>query len=76
MPENTGIDEYAINLVEGKQPVYRPIYSLDLMKLGTLKAYIENHLKPSLIWLSNLPIRAYIFFYKQFDNSLYLFVNY
>ena len=35
LPENISINEYAIKLEDGKQPLYRPIYSLDLVKLET-----------------------------------------
>ena len=39
--ENTGINEHAIKLEEGKQPPFGPIYSLGLVKLETLKTYIK-----------------------------------
>ncbi len=37
LPENTGINENAIELVEGKQPPYGPIYSLNSIELEILK---------------------------------------
>ena len=37
LPENTGINEHAIELVKGKQPPYGPIYSLGPVELETLK---------------------------------------
>ena len=40
LPENNGINEHAIELIEGKQPLYGSIYSLGPMELETLKAYI------------------------------------
>ncbi len=35
LPENIGINEHAIELVEGKQPPYGPIYSLSPVELET-----------------------------------------
>ena len=39
------MNEHAIELVEGKQPPYGPIYSLGPVKLETLKTYIKTRLK-------------------------------
>ena len=47
--ENTGINEHAIELIDGKQSLYGPIYSLGPTDLETLKAYIETHLKTGFI---------------------------
>ncbi len=74
--ENTGMNEYAIVLMEGKQPPYGPIYALNPVELETLKAYIETHLKTGFIRLSKSPADAHIFFDKKPDNSLRLCVNY
>ena len=35
--ENIEINEHAIKLEEGKQPLFGPIYSLELVELETLK---------------------------------------
>ena len=42
--ENTGMNEYIIELVERNQLLYKPIYSLGSVELETLKTYIETHL--------------------------------
>ena len=42
--KHTGINDHIIELVEGQQPPYGPIYSLVLVELETLKAYIETNL--------------------------------
>ena len=76
LPENTGINEYAIELVEGKQPPYGPIYSLGLVELETLKAYIKTHLKTGFIRPSKSPADTPIFFDKKLDGSLCLYVDY
>ena len=47
--ERTELNEHAINLENGKQPPYGPIYSLGLVELETLKTYIETHLKTGFI---------------------------
>ena len=76
LPENTGINKHAIELVEGKQPPYGPIYSLGPVELETLKAYIETHLKTGFIRPSKSPAGAPILFDKKPDGSLRLCVDY
>ena len=76
LPENTGINKHAIELVEGKQPPYSPIYSLGPVELETLKAYIETHLKTGFIRPSKSPAGAPILFDKKPDGSLRLCVDY
>ena len=76
LPENTGIKENAIQLVQGKQPPYKPIYSLSLVELETLKTYIETHLKTWFIRPSKSPAGAPILFNKKPDRSLRLCVDY
>ena len=41
LPENTGINKYAIELEESKQPPFGPIYSLGRVELETLETYIK-----------------------------------
>lgn len=43
LPKNTRINKYVIELEKDKQPLYRPIYSLGLVELETLKTYIETY---------------------------------
>ena len=49
LPENISINKRAIKLQEVKQLPYRPIYSLKLIELETLKIYIKTHLKTGFI---------------------------
>ncbi len=49
LAQNTGMNEYTIELIDGKQPPYRSIYALSPVELETLKAYIETHLKTGFI---------------------------
>ena len=76
LPNNTGINEHTIKLEKGKQPLYRPIYSLGPMELETLKTYIEIHLKTGFSQLSKFHASAPILFDKKPNYSLWLYVNY
>ena len=70
LAKNIGINKHGIKLEKGKQPPYRPIYSLELVELKTLKTYIKTHLKTGFIWpfksLAGIPI----LFDKKPDSSL------
>ena len=61
LPENININEHAIELIEGKQPLYGPIYSLGPMELEMLKAYIETHWKTGFIQASKFLVDVPIF---------------
>ena len=76
LPENTGINKHAIELVEGKQTPYGSIYSLGPMELEMLKVYIETHLKTGFIRPSKSPTGTPILFDKNPDGSLQLCVDY
>ncbi len=76
LPENTSMNKYTIKLVKDKQPLYELIYSLGLVKLETLKTYIETHLKTGFIQSSKSPTGSPIFFDQKSDKSLRLCVNY
>ncbi len=45
LPKNMEINKHAIELIRRKQPPYRSIYILSLVKLEMLKIYIKTHLK-------------------------------
>ena len=74
--ENAGMNEYAIKLKEGKQPLFGPIYSLDLVELEILKTYIKTNLANSFIHLSKSLAGALILFHKKPNGSLRLYVDY
>ena len=76
LPEHTGINDHAIELVEGQQPPYGPIYSLEPVELETLKAYIETNLANGFIRPSKSPVGAPILFDRKLDGSLRLCVDY
>ena len=60
--ENTGINNYAIKLVDSQQPPYEPINSLEPRELETLKAYIETNLANGFIKPSKSPAGTPILF--------------
>ena len=76
LPEHTGINDHAIELVDGQQPPYGPIYSLGPVELETLKAYIETNLANGFIRPFTSPAGALILFDRKSDSSLWLCVNY
>ena len=76
LPKHNGIENYAIELVNGQQPPYRLIYSLGLVELETLKAYIETNLANGFIRPSTSPAGAPIPFNQTSDGSFQLYVNY
>ena len=47
--EHIGINDHAIKLQKGKQPLFGPIYSLGPIKLETLKTSIETNLANGFI---------------------------
>lgn len=59
-PENTTTNKYAVKRIESKQSIYEYIYSLGLVKLETLKAYIEIYPKSKFICpLSSLQVYSF-----------------
>ena len=76
LSENTGMNEHAIELEEGKQPPFGPIYSLGPVELETLKTYIKTNLVNGFIRPSKSPAGAPILFDKKPDGSLRLCVDY
>lgn len=49
LPNNISINRYVIELVEGKQLSYRPIYSLSLVELETFKRFINSYRKQGFV---------------------------
>ena len=65
LPENTDMNEYTIELIEGKQLPYGSIYALSPVESETLKAYIEIHLTTGFIRSSKSLTGICIFFPKS-----------
>ena len=72
----TGINNYAIKLVDHWQPLYSLIYSLNPIELETLKTYIKNNLVNGFIKSFKSLVRVLIIFDKKLDKSLRLYINY
>ena len=70
LPEHTGINDHAIELVDGcQQPPYNPIYSLRPVEMEILKAYIKTNLANGFIRPSKSPAGASILFDRKSDGS-------
>ena len=76
LPENTGMNEHAIELEEDKQPPFGPIYSLEPIELETLKTYIATNLANNFIRPFKSLAEALIFFDRKPDRSFRLCVDY
>ena len=74
--EYTGINDQAIELVNGQQLSYRPIYSLRSVELETPKTYIEINLANGFIKSSKSPASTPILFNRKSDNFFWLCINY
>ena len=74
--ERTKLNEHAIDLKDTKQPLYRPIYSLGLVELETLKTYIKINLKTGFIQPFKSSTGAFILFDKKPDSNLHLYIDY
>ena len=76
LPEDTGMNEHAIELEEGKQPSFGPIYSLGSVELEILKTYIMTNLANGFIRPSKSPAGAPIFFDRKPNGSFRFCVDY
>jgi hypothetical protein len=72
---NCNID-LAINLLPGKKPLYRPIYSLSPKELIALKEFLKKNLAKRFIQESKSLANTLILFASKKDSSLRLYVNY
>lgn len=74
--ERSDIYEHSINPKLGKQPLYALIYSLELMKLETLKTYIKTNLVNNFIRLSKSPAGTPMQFVQKLNDNFRLDINY
>lgn len=75
-PNHTGINNYAIKLINDQQLPYGLIYSLGLVKLKRLTIYIKNNLANWFIRPSKSLFRAPILFDKKPNKNLRLYIDY
>ena len=76
LPKHTKINNPAIELVDGQQPPYGPIYNLKSVELEILKAFIVINLANGFIRPSKSPAGAPVLFDRNSDNSFQLCVDY
>ena len=76
LSEQTGVNKHALKLKKGKQPSYRPIYSLQPVEFEIFKTYIETKLANGFIKASKLPVSALILFVRKPNGSFCLYVDY
>ena len=76
LPKHTEINDHAIELINGQQPSYKPIYSLGPVKLDILKTYIKTNLANRFIRPFKSPAGAPILFDRKSNGFFWLCVNY
>lgn len=76
LPEHSDINNHAIKPINSQQLPYKLIYSLRLVKLETLKAYIKTNLANKFIRLFKSPTRILILFEWKLDRFFRLYINY
>ena len=74
--KHSKINNYTIELVDGQQPLYGLIYSLKLIELEILKAYIKINLVNKFIKPSKLSTSAPIIFKQKLNKHFQLCINY
>ena len=66
----------AIELLPGKEPLYRLIYPLSQTELAALRDFLEENLAKGFIRESKSPIGIPILFVPKKDSSLRLYIDY
>jgi len=75
LPTYRAID-HTINLIEGKEPLYGPLYSLSARELGVLREYITKELESGRIRYSISPVGAPLLFVPKQNSELRLYIDY
>lgn len=76
LSKRTSVNKHAIELNDGKQFFYWPIYIIELLELETLKTYIKTNLANAFIQSAKSPDGALIFFVQKTDGIVPQYVNY
>lgn len=76
LPEHREMNNHTIHLIEGKQPPYERIYSLESLELKSLKTYIKSSLANSFIRLFKSVLSVSILFVQKPNGGLCLCINY
>jgi len=75
LPAYRAID-YTINLMDKKEPLYGPLYSLSARELRVLREYIAKELKSGRIRYSTSPAGAPLLFVPKLNGELRLYIDY
>jgi hypothetical protein len=75
LPEHHPYD-YAIELQDGAQPPFGPIYNLSQTELAALREYSDENLSKNFIQHSKSLVEAPILFVKKKNESLRMCVDY
>lgn len=75
LPDHSTHD-HAIDLKEGKEPPFGPLYNLSEKELGVLREYLDQAMQKGWIQHSKSPAGAHILFVPKKDGSLRLCVDY
>ena len=67
---------YSIKIIEGKEPLYRPLYNLLESELRVLREYIKENLTSGRIRYSTSPIGSPILFVPKKDGTIRLYIDY
>jgi hypothetical protein len=68
--------DYRIELIDGKEPLYSPLYNLSESELGVLRQYLEENLANRRIQHSNSLASAPVLFVLKKDGGLRLCIDY
>ena len=74
-PHREGVD-LAIELQDGQEPPYGPLYPLSQAELGVLRQYIQENLGKGFIRPSKSPAAALVLFVPKKDSTLRLYIDY
>lgn len=75
LSKQTNFNKHAIELEDGKQPLYKLIYKLGPVMLKTLKTYIKTYVKVKIFWPSKFFADILTLFKNKLNSSFYLCVN-
>lgn len=70
LPEHRKINNHVIDLMDGKKPLYRPIYSLEPIKWEIWMIYIETNLPKSFMKSFKSPVDTPILVVSILDDRL------
>jgi len=75
LPDHNPAYDHHINLEDGKQLLFGPIYNLSKVESAALWEFLQENLARNFIWPSQSACRAPVLFVKKKDGSLQLCVD-